>query len=224
MHDKLNDSVIDDTIKIDCFRDHIMMACKQTSTTNLEVLAWASRDEVFKVTDVPDCGTNGEVNWERKYEQVDQDCSEGLSNVGVIDWNCKTHTKFAQETASCGAGKCQRDNCDLDNGLYPDQCYVCTCNDGGTCTGNTVNGVKWYRVEGESGTWGFAYQDSTINLNWVDVASGNNDDKRLSLHVNDNAGGYEGGHRCGMTKASNGQRMGAGEEWELVFYHTDVVP
>ena len=47
--------------------------------------------------------------------------------------------------------------------------------------------------------------------------------KSEAAHAN-HANPNEGGHRCGMTKASNGQRMGAGEEWELVFYHTDVVP
>lgn len=220
MNDPLTDSDIDDTIQTDCFRDQIMMACRETSSNNLEVLAWASRDEVFKVTDIADCGTDGDVTWKRSYTEkvpvtAGVDCSGRLANTV----HCKTVTKYATERESCDSLLCQRDECNSDNGY---QCYVCSCNAGGSCTGSIDNGVKWYRVAGLRGTWGFAYQDSTINLNWVDVASGSNA-KRLSMHVNGNDAGWEGGHRCGSTKASYEEDAGIDDEdWELIFYHTDV--
>ena len=103
-------------------------------------------------------------------------------------------------------------------------CASCTCN-GGTCQGSASNGVTWYRTVGEGGTWGFAYAGSPINLHWVDVASGD-DDKRLSMHVNDNDEGWKGGHRCGSTKASYNNVEGDGfvnkGEWQLVFYHANT--
>ena len=215
MNVELTDSDIYDTIQNDCFRDHIMMACKEASSTYLEVLAWASRDEVFQVTDVADCGTDGDVAY-----SIGHGKWEGCE--GRLAINCKYVRWSTQETASCNSLQCQRDQCNLDNGSLDDRCYICSCNDGGTCTGSIDNGVKWYRVEGGRGTWGFAPMDSTINLNWVDVASGSNE-KRLSMHVNDNDAGWKGGHRCGSTKASYEEDAGIDEEnWELVFYHTDV--
>ena len=213
MNDELTDGDIDNTIQTDCFRDQIMMACKEDSSTNLEVLAWAPREDVFKVTDTADCGTDGSVAYNHK---------ETTGCGGWSGLNCNSKTIITPKTKSCNNLECQRDQCNLDNGEFNDRCYICSCNDGGTCTGSIDNGVKWYRVAGGRGTWGFAQMASTINLNWADVASGSNE-KRLSMHVNANDAGWKGGHRCGSTKASYEKDAGIDDEnWELVFYHTDI--
>ena len=83
------------------------------------------------------------------------------------------------------------------------QCATCWC--GNTnCNGKTSNGVKWYRVEGWRGSWGFANGESKINLYNTDVYRGDRDDQRLSLHVNDNhlnwQGSFYGASRCGATE------------------------
>ena len=92
--------------------------------------------------------------------------------------------------------------------------------------GNIAYGVKWYRTtKGQrQGAWGFADRDSLINLYWADVASDGSDDKRLSLHVNGNSY-FQGGHRCGTTRATYNKVDGNGfdddNDWELVFYHAN---
>ena len=88
MNDPLTDSDIDDTIQTDCFRDQIMMACRETSSNNLEVLAWAHRDQVFKVTDEVGCGKDGDVDWRanKPEDPSSQECKT-LKNGGTSNWD-----------------------------------------------------------------------------------------------------------------------------------------
>ena len=232
MNSPLTDNDIDDTIRTNCFRDHIMMACKEDLSNNLEVLAWAHRDQVFKVTDEVGCGKDGDVDWRAYVPEGpgglgSQECKT-LKNGGTSNWDatlwddCSSDwvndTDWFTHMMTCYAIDCQRDQCSL----CSCGCDACSCNDS-RCTGSIDNGVKWYRVAGGNGTWGFAFQDSTINLHWVDVAYDESNSKRLSMHVNANDVGWNGGHRCGQTRASYNQESGLNVgEWKLVFYHTDV--
>ena len=128
----LDDPLVDDTIdelKLACFRDKVMMGCKKTSSSSLEVLAWAPRDIVFEVTDKADCGNDGTVTY-KYYEDI-------------WEWS-----SIKTKTRGCDALYCQRDVCGI-NG--PEKCAVCDCNDAGNCQGTTANGVKWYRTEGDQG-------------------------------------------------------------------------
>jgi len=159
--------------------------------------------------------------------------------------------------------KCQRGYCDIDprdkeisrvetvehwDGMCNDigcgyrrpHCATCNCNAGNGCKGNPSNGVKWYRVKGDPGTWGFANENSTINLWNTDVyrdqfddnaKDNNKDNQRLSLNVGQ--GSFQGASRCGNKVASfnHGEKCEAGKDctfskaledngdWKLVFYH-----
>ena len=242
MNDPLTDNIIDHTIQTDCSKDQVMMACKKTTNAKYTTLAWAARKDVFKETDDDGCGADGTVSY-------------NYIGATGWDWVQFTSYNVIPKTASCNSIQCQRGHCSLDlsflgKSLYNDvfqgkdmcwtmpcekcsgstivvcgkdyrTCATCTCN-GGSCEGNEVNGVIWYR---NSKTWGFASQGSTINLHWVDVATGTNS-KRLSMHVNDNNQNWSGGHRCGSTAASyntvDGNGFDDANKWELVFYHADA--
>jgi len=84
---------------------------------------------------------------------------------------------------------------------------------GDYCSGNVVQGTKWYRTTiGQSyGTWGFADGDSSLYLYYADW-HGSDVETRLSFWVN--YGGY-GGMRCGASTDYNSPY------WEKVIYHAD---
>ena len=207
-HDKL-----DQEIQTSCCRDKVMMACKEKDSTELKVLAWAPRDDVFGLTDDTICGTSGTFGYTYS-ERV---------------W--RGETRETAKTAVCDQEQCQRGICEVDTGSTPKSidyskpnCGDCKCNVGGSCEGKVSNGVRWYQTDGDKGTWGFASEDSHINLYWVDVASDKDDDKRLSLHLNDN-GAFEGGYRCGTRHATynvvDGTSFDDDDRWELIFYHAN---
>ena len=219
-----------------------MMACKNTSSTTLLTLAWAARDEVFKVTNENNCGADGSVSYYRLYGggqyvywpsaysaslktatcnniqcQMGH-CKLDLFNQRYTDWY--TIEDWADSCYDFDCNSCDSDTptVSLCGNDYRSDCWSCDCN-GGSCTGNTVNGVKWYR---NSHTWGFANADSTINLNWVDVGTGL-DSERLSLNVNTNEEGFEGAYRCGSTKQAEEYSENLFDSWELVFYHANQI-
>ena len=53
--------MVDYDIQTSCCRDKVMMACKERDSTELKVLAWAPRGDVFGLTDVAMCGSSGSV-------------------------------------------------------------------------------------------------------------------------------------------------------------------
>ena len=64
----LDDSTIDgylngekhiDGIKDACFRNNVMMGCKEKDSSTIDLLAWAPRGDVFKTTDEVGCGKSG---------------------------------------------------------------------------------------------------------------------------------------------------------------------
>ena len=200
------------SIESSCLRNKVMMGCKKITSSTLDVLAWAPRDDVFGVTGTSDCGTGGSAGYTYRWYRF-RSCTESETRYAVCD------------ERACQRGRCDNHGeidqfCNSVDYSIPN-CLTCTCNDGGTCAGKTSNGVKWYRTHK---AWGFADEGSTVNLYWVDVASGSND-KRLSLHVNDNDLSFVGAHRCGNTAASYNSVTGNGFDdngsWELVFYHAD---
>ena len=209
LNDYISDSLIDNTIKTNCFKDKVMMTCKETESSKFEVLAWSPKEDVFGITDDVGCGANRE---------------ESISST----------TRLTCSQKQCQRGYCSS-GCCMQRAYQ--RCTECSCASWGddTCEGHVAEGVRWYRTAGngeEKGTWGFA--DSVINLLWVDIWG--NDEYRLSLHVNEN-GVWQGAHRCGKTVASYNTVDQAGSggglsddginyigfdddgKWELVFYH-----
>ena len=64
----LDDSTIDgysngekhiDGIKDACFRNNVMMGCKEKDSPTIDLLAWAPRGDVFRTTDEVGCGESG---------------------------------------------------------------------------------------------------------------------------------------------------------------------
>ena len=213
--------MVDYDIQTSCCRDKVMMACKERDSTELKVLAWAPRGDVFGLTDVAMCGSSGSFSYQQHYYYKDK----GNGFVDLSGWRWRT------ESDDCNQRQCQRGHCGegINTGYQGEDyskpnCGTCVCNNKGDCEGNVSNGVRWYQTDGDKAAWGFAAEDSDINLYWVDVASDESDDKRLSIHLNDN-GVFEGGHRCGSKLARyndvDGNSFDDDDGWELVFYHAN---
>ena len=110
-------------------------------------------------------------------------------------------------------------------------CATCNCNAGNGCKGKKSNGVKWYRVKGDPGTWGFANENSTINLWNTDVyrdqfddnaKDNNKDNQRLSLNVGQ--GSFQGASRCGNKVASfnHGEKCDAGVRILTIIHNNEI--